>query len=118
MRLVCIVCPNSCLLEVEKTDAGVKVTGNKCKRGITFAIEEVTAPKRSLTTTVRTVFENFPVAPVRTNGEIPKEKIPAVMAYLKTVVADKRYKAGDVICGNVLDTGVDIIITIDMDQER
>ena len=116
MQLVCIVCPNGCVLEVEKTDEGVIVSNNKCKRGIAFATEEVTAPKRSLTTTVKTVYKDFPVVPVRTNGEIAKEVIPALMAYLKTVRAQKRYKAGEVICKNVLDTGIDIIITIDMEE--
>jgi len=54
MELVCIVCPNGCVLQAENTPDGVQVTGNKCKRGIAFAIEELTAPKRSLTTTVAT----------------------------------------------------------------
>ena len=66
-----------------------KSHGKQVQKGITFAIEEVHSPKRSLTTTVRTVFENFPVAPVRTNGEIPKEKIPAVMAYQNGCCHDK-----------------------------
>ncbi|MDD3946438.1 MAG: DUF1667 domain-containing protein [Clostridia bacterium] len=114
MRLVCIVCPNGCVLEAEKTPEGIKVTGNKCKRGIAFATEELTAPKRSLTTTVATVYPDMPVVPVRTDGEIPKEKIFDLMAYLKKVKADKRYRAGEVICKDAMGLGADIIITIDM----
>lgn len=116
MQLVCIVCPNGCVLEVEKTSDGVKVSGNKCKRGIAFATEELIAPKRSLTTTVATIYPDLPVVPVRTSKEIPKEKLFELMAYLKTVKANKRYKTGEVICPNALDTGADILVTIDMED--
>lgn len=115
MELVCIVCPNGCVLDVQKTPEGIKVTGNKCKRGIAFATEELTAPKRSLTTTVATAYSDMPVVPVRTDGEIPKEKIFELMSYLKTVRAQRRYKSGEVICKDALGTGVNIIITIDME---
>lgn len=116
MQMVCIVCPNGCVLDVQKTADGIKVANNKCKRGIAFAIEELTAPKRSVTSTVATIFEDMPVVPVRTDGEIPKEAILPLMSYLKTVCVDTRLKVGDIICKDVLGTGVNIIITMDMED--
>lgn len=117
MELVCIVCPNGCLLQADQTAEGVQVTGNKCKRGIAFAVEELTAPKRSLTSTVATCFADMPVVPVRTDGEVPKEKIFALMAYLKTLRAERRYKTGEVLAADALNTGVNIIVTCDMEDK-
>jgi CxxC motif-containing protein len=114
MEVVCIVCPNGCLLQAEQTPEGIKVSGNKCKRGAAFAIEELTAPKRSLTTTVATCFKDMPVVPVRTDGEIPKEKIFELMSFLKTLRAERRYKMGEILASDILGTGVNIIVTCDM----
>ena len=74
----CIVCPNSCRLDarLEAGPEGVIVRGNRCKRGEAFAQAELTNPVRTLTTTVCTVFPWAPVLPVRTDAEIPKDKIP------------------------------------------
>ena len=110
-EFVCIVCPNSCKLTID--DNG-NVTGNKCKRGEKFAKDEMTCPMRSVTSTVATTFKDVPVVSVRTNGEIPKEKMFDLMQILNKVVVDKRLGRGSVVVENVLETGVDIITTSDM----
>lgn len=111
MELVCIVCPNSCKLTIDEN--GV-VSGNKCKRGEKFASDELTCPMRSVTSTVATTFKDVPVVSVRTNGEIPKDKMFDLMKVLNTFVLDNRVTRGTAIIQNVLGTGVDIITTSDM----
>lgn len=113
-KMICIVCPNGCHLEAEIVGGEMVVSGNKCARGIDFAREELTAPKRSLTTTVATKYAEMPVVSVRTNGELPKEKVLAAMKELNKLKLDKKYKVGEVILSNILDTGIDIIVTTDM----
>jgi CxxC motif-containing protein len=98
---------------VEKQAEGLKITGNQCKRGIGFAEAEITHPTRTLTTTVRTIFPQAPVLPVRTRGEIPKEKIREVMAFLNTVTIREPLGIGAVAAENVLGLGKDIIVTSD-----
>lgn len=110
-ELVCIVCPNSCKLKI---DDNLNVTGAMCKRGDKFAIDEMTAPKRSISSSVGTVFSDIPVVPVRTDGEIPKELIFDLMDVLYKTVIDKKLKRGSVVIENVLGTGVNIITTTDM----
>lgn len=95
-ELLCIVCPNGCRLQVEEADGGVQVTGNRCKRGSDFARAEITNPVRTLTTTVRTVFPEVPVLPVRSDGEIPKGKIGEAMALLAGVVIREPLRIGAV----------------------
>ncbi len=114
MELVCITCPNGCKLNVENKNGELIVTGNKCKKGEAFAKEEMLAPKRSVTTTVKTVFPSLPVVPVRTEGEIPKEKIFDFIALCKDIVISQTYDCGEVILEKILNTDVNLICTVNM----
>lgn len=114
IELVCIVCPNGCRLKAENNGGKVTVTGQKCKRGEAFAAEELISPKRSVTGTVATVFSDLPVVPVRTDGEIPKEKIKELMELLKTVRLETPLNRGDTVIDNLFGTGVNLIVTSDM----
>ena len=52
--LTCITCPMGCELTAELNGGVVTaVTGNTCPRGAVYAKEELTEPKRMLTSTVR-----------------------------------------------------------------
>lgn len=84
-KLVCIVCPRGCTLQVEQEGDTFRVTGSSCKRGEAFALSEQTAPMRTLCTTVRTAFPDVPVLPVRLSAEIPKGQIFPVMAAINAV---------------------------------
>lgn len=109
--LVCIVCPRSCTMKVSCHDGDITVTGNHCKRGFQFAIDEMTAPKRTICSTVRTVFPQASVLPVRVSKEIPKERIFDVMKELAGIIVDKPLDKGDIVVENILSLGVDIIAT-------
>lgn len=75
---------------------------------------EITAPKRSVTTTVKTVFSETPLLPVRTDGEIPKDKIFDLMQKLREFTLNKRVKRGENIIEDIFGTGINIIATSDM----
>ena len=110
-KLICIGCPNGCELDVKQENGEIIVTGNKCPKGVEFAKTELTHPTRSITSSVKTIFKDTPVLSVRTNGEIPKEKIFNVIKQINEVVLDKHIKVGDIVIENVLDLGVDIVAT-------
>lgn len=112
--LTCIVCPNGCALTIENAAGEWKVTGNMCPRGKDFAINELTDPKRSISSTVRTVFKYMPRLPVRTDGEIPLKLIFPVMEELKRIVIEKPVHSNDIIIKDVLNTGINIISASDM----
>lgn len=113
-NLICIVCPNGCNLEIEKDGEKLVVKNNKCKRGITFATEEMTNPTRSVTSTCATIYPDIPVVPVRTKGDIPKDKIFDLINLINTITIDRPYSTGEVLYPNVLGTGIDLIVTTDM----
>lgn len=110
-EIICIVCPMGCSLKVEVHGEGILVEGNQCKRGETFAINEIKNPTRTLTTTVRTIFQEMPLLSVRTDGEIPKEKIFEAMEVLNKVVIKDRVNCGDMILKDILGSGCNVIAT-------
>jgi CxxC motif-containing protein len=110
--LTCIVCPMGCLLNVEvENDKIGNISGNRCKRGSAYAVEECTAPKRMLTTTVRISGGIHPLLPVKTKKAIPKALIRPCMEEIRGVQVSAPVRAGDIIVKNICGTGVDIIAT-------
>lgn len=114
MDMVCIVCPNGCRLQVEKTEDGVTVQGARCKRGENFAVTELTCPMRSVTSSVKTTVEGYPVVSVRTDGEIPKDRIFDFIKVLSEFTLDRRVPIGSIVIKNVLGTDVNVITTYEM----
>lgn len=110
-ELVCIVCPRGCTMTLEGEGKDVKVSGNSCKRGAEFAVSEMTEPKRTICTTVKTAFPDVPVLPVRVSKEIPKDRIFDVMAEINKVTVKEKVKRGEVIIKDVSGLGADIIAT-------
>ena len=110
-ELICIGCPLGCPLRVEVNDAGevVSVSGNTCKRGEDYGRREVTAPTRTVTSTVRVLGGKAPVVPVRTAADIPKEKIFACMEEIRKAEITAPVKIGDAVIENVAGTGVNVI---------
>ncbi len=113
-QLICIVCPRGCTMHIEEKDGAYSVTGNACKRGERFAVSEMTAPMRTICSTVRTAFPEAPVLPVRVSADIPKDRIFDVMQEINHVVVNTRVRRGDAVIQNVLGLGVDVIATSDM----
>lgn len=74
--LVCTICPNGCALRAKKTETGEwQVTGNLCKRGIEFAVAEMTDPVRMLTTSVPVVGGERPMVSLRSLQPIKKNAL-------------------------------------------
>ena len=107
--LTCIICPRGCALNIELTDDGKikSVSGNACKRGLTYADDECTNPKRSVTSTVKC--EGGGLIAVKTSTSIPKSLVFECMKEINRARAKSDVKIGDVIIENVLGTGADII---------
>ncbi len=98
-------------MEVTLSEKGevLSVSGNACKRGMTYANDECTHPRRTVTSTVM-LDDGTPLA-VKTSGTVPKEKIFEVMAEINRAKTKKGTKIGDVIIKNVAGTGIDVIAT-------
>lgn len=122
LRFNCTTCPSECLLTVEverdANDALVEVhsvTGNSCPRGEKFAHQELTCPMRVLTTTVAVSGGDEALLPVRTAEAIPLELHAQAMSLIRDLVVNAPIRMGDVVLPNFLDTGTDLIASMDID---
>jgi CxxC motif-containing protein len=104
-KITCTACPRGCLISVK----GGKIIGNKCKKGREFAYNELLVPNRTLTTTVKTVFPDFPRLPVRTDRDIPLNRVFDFMEEINSIVVEKPVKIGEVIKKDVLGTKADLV---------
>ncbi len=109
--LTCIVCPRGCTLRVElgENKEVLSVAGNACKRGVAYAENECTHPRRTVTSTVRC--EDGSVVACKTSDTVPKELVFDVMKAINAVRANNNLQIGDIIIKNVLDLGVDVVAT-------
>ena len=101
-----------CPLEVVmKSGKVVKVNGNSCRRGEVYAQKECTNPTRILTSTVGVKDGVEAVVSVKTERDIPKEKLLQCMKELKNIEVEAPINIGDIIVKNISGTGVNIIST-------
>lgn len=106
-ELICIRCPIGCMLTYEDG----KITGNKCKRGVEYGLEEVISPKRIITSTVKTTNEYQRRISVKTESSIPKEMMFKVVEEINKITIDNDVVMGQTIIKNILNTGVNVIST-------
>ena len=114
-KITCIQCPLGCQITVIKKDKELKISGFECKKGEEYAKNEVIDPKRIVTTTVFIENGIYPMLPVRSDKEIPKNLIRKSVVELAKINVIAPVKTGDIIYKNILDTGVNIIASRDMD---
>jgi CxxC motif-containing protein len=114
-ELICITCPVGCTLEVtHEGGAVVEVAGNACQRGVDYAAEELTDPRRMVTTTVRVVGGLHPLLPVYTSAPIPKARIFDLLRAIREAEVEAPISAGQVVLEDVVDTDVDVLASRDM----
>lgn len=122
LQFNCTTCPSECLLTVE-VERGADdrvatvraVTGNSCPRGDKFAHQELTCPMCVLTTTVAVSGGDEALLPVRTAEAIPLELHAQTMDLIRGLVVKAPIRMGDVVLPNLLDTGTDLIASMDID---
>ena len=111
-KIICIICPIGCRMHVKMHEKQIKVIeGNKCKKGVEYALEEVLNPRRVLTSSVLILGAELPIVSVKTLHPIPKERLFDVLAEIKRTAVKAPIKSGDIVIKNAADTGVDIIAT-------
>ena len=112
IKKTCIVCPIGCHLEAEVDGDGkiLSITGNTCKRGEAYMRDELTDPRRTLTSTIRLDgAKHDRYLPVKTDGGISKGRLFEAMAVLSQMTVTAPVKRGDVIAENFLGEGVALV---------
>ncbi len=110
-ELICTNCPMGCPLTVEYEDGKIlSITGNTCKNGITFGTNEVLCPKRTITSIVKITNRDMMLS-VKSESELPKERIFEFMDIINKTTAKAPVKTGDIIVENIGGTGINIVAT-------
>ena len=108
--IICTVCPQGCRIAVTGEGSRIdSVTGFTCPRGEAYARQEFVCPMRILTGSVRTNGVAEPLLPVRSADRVPRDLIPECMKVLCGVKVTPPVKVRDVVVKNILNTGVDIV---------
>jgi CxxC motif-containing protein len=116
-ELTCIGCPLGCNLEIEiNNNKIINIKGHSCKRGLEYGEKECTNPTRILTTTVKVIGGESEVVAVKTEKDISKKLIVNCIGELKKVKINAPVHIGDVILYDILNTGVNIIATMNVDK--
>lgn len=109
-EIICIVCPRGCHLLVD--EATLKVTGNHCERGAAYGVQELQAPTRVLTSTVKLSGSSLlRRCPVKTSQPIPKGMMLAAAAALDAISVSTPVHVGQVLQENLLGTGANLVAT-------
>ena len=118
-EFICVTCPVGCTIQAKVEDGKLlSIEGNTCSRGIDFVEEELTAPKRMLTTTVQVRGGTLPLVPVRTVEAIPKNLLLEVARVLRDTVVDAPVEAHQVVLADALGCGVDVVTSRSMERSR
>jgi CxxC motif-containing protein len=105
-------------MKVTYTDRKIiKVDHTNCTKGKDYAYQELFKPVRILTSTVLVKNGNLPLVSIRTDKPIPKGKIFEVMKILYRKKVQAPVKIGDIIIKNVVNTGVNIIATKNVNRK-
>jgi len=114
-NLTCIVCPVGCSLAVEEAaqSGELTVTGNRCRRGLVYAQEEIHAPKRTVTATCALHGANHAIRriPVKSAAPCPKEKIPELLRDIYRVKMEVPVRRGDTVIADWMGLGIDVVAT-------
>lgn len=110
-NMICIECPNGCVLRVDTDSKPLKITGNKCPKGVKYAITEIENPERMLTSSVLTEGLTLKMVPVRTDKPILKKDLLRAMEEIKKIRLKKPVAVGDIVVKDLLGSGANLIAT-------
>jgi CxxC motif-containing protein len=111
-HFVCVVCPIGCEIDVVHEGSNIiSMEGNKCEKSVEFVTQELIEPMRILTSTVRIQGSRWSVVPVRTDRTVPKRLFPRIMKRLRLVELHAPVNMLDVVLGDILHTGANVIAT-------
>lgn len=117
--IICTVCPNGCEVVAEYTSRDdVKLSGNRCKRGIEYCINECFDPKRTFTSSVAINGAARRRMPVRTTAPISKDLLFACAEELKKIALEAPVVCGQTVAANILGTGVDLVACMTLDKKE
>ena len=110
--ITCVTCPVGCEMTIEYEDKKlISVSGNDCKRGEKYASDEITNPRRTLTSTVILNLngEKAKFLPVKTDKPVSKDKIFDAMREINNIKINKPVRMGDILYSDFIENGINLV---------
>jgi CxxC motif-containing protein len=110
-KFICIRCPQGCEITTTLDGHGVitELTGNSCKLGPEYVKQEISDPRRTLTTTVMVDGGSHPLCPVWTEKPVPKDRVLELAALLRGIKLKAPVELNQIVLANALGTGINVI---------
>lgn len=115
-QVVCRKCDEKCLLDIETVGEDIIVFGNNCSEGVKFARDEENNNSGTFTTLVRIKGARLNVLSVKSTKPIDRKLWIECSKALSRVYVGAPIRIGDIVCKNILNTGVDIVSTKNVDK--
>ena len=110
LNKICINCPAGCHLDITvDDDHQISVSGNTCPRGLTYAKQELTDPRRIVTAVVFADHDKRICIPVKSNVPVPMDMIPELLKTLFSTRVKLPVSVGDVILRDFNGSKIDIV---------
>ena len=87
------------------------MTGNSCPRGAKYAVQEMEAPERVVTSTVRVVGGSSPLVAAKTASPVPKGSVPACLDAIRALAVPAPIAVGQILAPDFAGTGVSLVAT-------
>lgn len=116
--IYCTECPNECQLSITDQTGNQEIIGYKCQNGLKFAQEELTCPKRILTSTVcYQAGATVRLLPVRTDQAVPLSRFEELMEIINNICVDGKIVRGAVIIENIGGLEANLIASVTIEHE-
>ncbi|MHB1317241.1 MAG: DUF1667 domain-containing protein [Anaerolineae bacterium] len=115
-EFICVTCPVGCSIQtVVEGQELLEIRGQACQRGEAFVREELMAPRRMFTTTVRVSGGRLPLVPVRSSMPVPKGLMFEIARALRDVELQAPVADHQMVLENALGSGVDMVTSRGME---
>ena len=105
-KATCVLCPKGCRVTIDSATG--ETDGNQCPKGADYARQEVKAPARVLTTTLKRA--DGSLLPVKTSKAVPRDRLTALARSLAGVtVPDGPFPWGAVVLADPFGLGADVV---------
>ncbi|WP_027633584.1 DUF1667 domain-containing protein [Clostridium hydrogeniformans] len=116
---ICEGCHKSCVIHIYKDKDDIDIYGNECEVGLEYGKFKSKEDKEIFTTIIRIKgSEKHKVLPVKSSQEIDRSLWIECSKALSRIYVGPPISLGDIICKNILNTGVDIISCRTIERDK
>ena len=113
----CIICPNGCEIDAEMDGGVLSVDGALCPKGKDYVRQEMTDPRRTISTLVKVENGVRATVSARLAEPVPLAKIRDVMNEVRSMACKAPVSAGQVLAENLLGIGCRLVSVDDVAEK-